>query len=323
MSLLILCLATVGIVAVATSAMVVVLVALLKTRINRLAPSAQARVYMAAALLPLVSSVLVLGAALAPSFGWIRDHYVGEVHSHPHLCAAHELSEWPSIPLIALALLVTGRLLQTLMRTSRALWLSQRALRSMKQASQLDEEGLRVLPTSEPQAFVVGLLRPQIYATRGLVSGASRAHLPAVMAHENAHLDRRDPLRKFLARVGLQLHIPGLSRHIEVAHERALEMAADEEAAKTLGSRTAVASALVALAKARVRVPNLACGAAGSQAASEIERRVVHLINHSEHRDWPTRSAFALFATSAAVLIALAADTVHHEVEFLLGFFGS
>lgn len=323
MSLIILCLATFGIVALMSSGLVGALGALLRGPISRLAPAAQARVFLAAATLPLSAALLVLGAALAPSFGWISDHYSGETHSHPHLCAAHQIADWPSIPLVLLALLVAARLLQTLLQSGRALWLFRQALASMGQASHTSVTGLRIIPTDEPQAFVVGLFRPRIYATRGLLAGDSKHHFPAVLAHEEAHLRRRDPLRKFVANIGLSLHVPALARRIEIAHERALEMAADEQAASVVGSRSAVASALVALAKARLRVPQLACGVAGNHSASDIERRVVQLMKPRARRDWPKSSVFVLAATSALLLIALAADTVHHEVEFLLGVFGS
>lgn len=329
MSLVILCLATIGIVSVATSVLIAVLSVLLRKlsklapTASRLAPAAQARILLAGATFPLVASLVLLVTALSPSFGWIRDHYAGELHSHPHLCSAHPISGWPSISLVIVAILVATRLLQTLISSVRALSLSREAIRSMKQASHLGQDGLRILPTDEPQAFVIGLLRPTIYATRGLVSGHAKHHVPAVLAHENAHLRRYDPLRRFVATLGLRFHIPAVARRIDLAHERALEMAADEQAAREVGSKIAVASALVALAKARLQVPTSAFAVVGTRSASDIERRVVQLMDDGTQRDWPSRAALSIAAISVVLIIAIGADTVHHKVELLLGAFGN
>ena len=324
MNLFLMCVATVGLVAVTASSIVGLLCIALRKQLGQLAPAAQARLLLAGSIFPLTAALLVLGAALAPSFGWIADHYSGELHSHPHLCSAHPIVGWPSIPLVALALLVAARVVQTVLTSGHAAMLSWTTAGSMKQASHADiQRGLRIIPSDEPQAFVLGLLRPTIFATRGLVSGAARKHLPAVLAHEQAHLQRYDPLRRFCANLGNSLHIPSVARILDSAHERALEMAADEQAAERVGSRADVATALVALAKARTQVPRAAFSVLGSATHSDLETRVVKLMEGGTYRDWPKRSTLFLAATAIAVAVAIGADTVHHKVEFLLGAFGS
>jgi len=307
----------------ASSGVVGVLALALRKPLGQIAPAAQARVLLAASLLPVIAVLLVLGAALAPSFGWIADHYGGELHSHPHLCAAHPIVGWPSIPLVALAILVAARLVYTAFTGLRAATLSWTTSRSLNEASHVDQGGLRILPSDEPQAFVLGLLRPTIYATRGLVSGAAQNHLPAVLAHEQAHLRRYDPLRRFCANLGHSLHVPRVARWLDAAHERALEMAADEQAAERVGSRADVATALVAIAKARMQVPRAAFAVLGTMSPSELESRVAKLMDEGTYRDSPKRSTLFLAAAAIVMTVAMGADTVHHKVEYLLGAFGS
>src|SRR5262249_50433237 len=70
--------------------------------------------------------------------------------------------------------------------------------------------GCRVLPVEEPQAFVLGMLKPRVYLSQGLLETLSPDDLRLVLAHEKAHARRRDPLRRFVAAVGLLFHLPGI-----------------------------------------------------------------------------------------------------------------
>ena len=96
-------------------------------------------------------------------------------------------------------------------------------------------------------------------------------------------------------------------------------MSADETAAETVGSREDVALALVALAKTRFAVPQT--GFAVS--SSNVEERVLQLMDERERKDWPTTSTLAFCAALAFLVIAVGADDIHHRVESLLGNFGS
>lgn len=289
--------------------------------VSRLAAAAQARLYLCASLLPLTAALAVLTAALAPSFGWIRDHHglVEQIHSHPHLCQDHHHSGLPSASLSILALLLTLRFLFVLSRRVYALLLTQRTRRSLNQASTAgSEKGIRVLPIQEAQAFVLGLFRPTLYITKGLVSGEESRHLPAVLAHERAHLRRFDPLRRFVAGIGLSFHLPGVAPFLQRNHARAQEMAADDAAAQDIGSRECIASALVALAKAQFRVPPMAVG----MSDSDVEERVIVLMDDGHRRDWPKPAMLFTVGVAALLVVAVGAQSVHHQVESLLGVLG-
>jgi Zn-dependent protease with chaperone function len=321
MTLVLLCLAALAIVAYSVSGALALGLTAVGNKLVRLAPGAQARLYLFAALLPLLASLAVLLAALAPSFGWIADHcaIVEDPHTHPHICADHPLVGRPASLLIGLAAVVTARFVWFTGQWIHALALGASAQRSLRRASHpSDTPDVRVLPIEEAQAFVLGLLRPTLYVTHGLTVGNERAHLAAVIAHERAHVSRSDPLRRFAAGIGLSFHLPGVARWVGRCLARSHEMAADDIAATTLGSRTQVAQALVALARGKGRIPQHAF--AFSQ--SDIETRVVRLLEPRNRRDSPAASTLAIAAVVAVTIMARGADVVHHGVEILLGALG-
>lgn len=319
MTLVVLCIAAVALIAAAVSAGVVGLLAALRPRIEDLAPVARARVYLAAAFAPVASAALLIVAALAPSFGWISDHCDGgDPHAHAHICGHHVVA-WPSLLLILIAALAVVRGAWRLTRHGHALLRAARVRRTLDAASRLDAElGAQILPFEEPRAFVLGLWRPRLYVTEGLVIGGGSEHLGAVLAHERAHIARRDPFRRFVAGLGLAFHLPFVARRLDDALARAQEMAADEDAATTLASRVRVARALVALARATP-----APEGATAFATSDVTTRVALLMDDTPRADRPTVLHFVIGSAIAIASVAMSADFVHHGVEILLGLFGS
>lgn len=178
---------------------------------------------------------------------------------------------------------------------------------------------VHLLPTKEARAFVLGLWRPHVYLTTGLVSGSSREHLEVVLAHEQAHLRRQDGLRRVVARLGLAFHLPVVDGLIDRHLQRAQEMAADEEAAAAVGSKSSVARALVALS----RPGGDEYAAAFAFAAADVEARVMALLDRRRRRNWPSINVLAGSAVIVVASLAASADAVHHGVELLLGALGN
>ncbi len=315
MTLLVLCVAALALISSGVSAALAAALAAFRARIDALAPSAQARLLFAASVAPLAIAILILTAALAPSFGWISDHcYGSDPHAHAHICG-HHVAAWPSLFLIGIASLVTARAAWFVASHVYALVRAAFVRRALDAASrEAPETGARVLPFAEPQAFVLGLFRPRLYVTEGL---ARSEHLGAVLAHERAHVARHDPLRRFVAGLGLAFHLPGVARTLGAALARTQEMAADDHAARSLASRVRVARALVALARARAPATALAFS------GSDVPTRVAALMDDRPRSDRPTPVAFAVVALAAIVGAASSAELIHHGVEMLLGVFGS
>jgi Zn-dependent protease with chaperone function len=286
--------------------------------------AARARALLGVCLAPLLTGALVMTAALAPSFGWIADHClgVGDVHAqaHPHICE-HHVDVLPALSLLVFAGLLMARIAQRALGVS---WtLARSALIGVRlkdtTATFASAQGeLRVLPLREPQAFVLGYLRPTLFVTEGLLSPEHREHLAAVLAHEQAHMRRADPLRALIASAGLAFHLPWIASVLHDRLVRAQEMAADADAASALGDRARIASALVHVARAQLDLPHAALAFGGSH----VEQRVRGLLDERPLRDWPSGRALWLAFATACTFVALHADAVHHAVEQALGLLG-
>jgi Zn-dependent protease with chaperone function len=93
-----------------------------------------------------------------------------------------------------------------------------------------------VLATARPAAFTAGWMRPRTFISDGAVSRLSGAELKAVLAHEDHHRRRRDPLRLAVRRVLAEtlFFLPGL-RQLRATHDQLAEIAADRHANRTAG----------------------------------------------------------------------------------------
>ena len=107
---------------------------------------------------------------------------------------------------------------------------------------------MRVVSGLPTPAFTVGWLRPRVYVDAALAGLLTADELAAVLAHEEAHVARRDPLRlsalRFLACT--LFFLPALRRLAADAADEA-EIAADDRAAGLAGAGAplALASAIV------------------------------------------------------------------------------
>ena len=92
---------------------------------------------------------------------------------------------------------------------------------------------VRIIPGLPNPAFTAGLLRPLVYVSAELAEWLSDAELRAVLAHEGAHVARRDPLRLSVLRffACTLFWIPALRRLAADMADEA-EVQADDAAAR-------------------------------------------------------------------------------------------
>jgi len=317
--LVVLCLAAAGLVAIAGSALTELVVRLPGRFLSSRSPAARARILRGLVLFPAILTLSIMIAALAPSFGWIADHCqrVHEVHAHPHICSHHEavLLAWPVAMLAGLFALRLAVVVVRVISACAALVRARRALQSTARQSRSDE--VVVLPLDRPQAFVLGILAPRIFITRGLLHPRHRQHLEAVLAHERAHLSRGDSRWRLLAQLAYSFHLPFVARHLDVLLEGAHEMAADADAARVVGSRSQVAEALVHMARGESHQVVLA----PAFARIDVEERVVQLLDSKPGSHEPTTSTLLAFAVLGLAGIAFAAEGVHHGLDVVMGLF--
>lgn len=160
---------------------------------------------------------------------------------------------------------------------------------------------VRVMDELPNVAFTAGWLRPRIYISRELARRLAPAELRAVLAHEGAHVARRDPLRLSLLRFAAcaLFWLPALRRLVhDLADE--VELAADDRAA---GEEPLVlASAILSVAR-WTRRSVLPAGSAALVTPDLVERRVRRLAGEP----LPSRSrATPRSLAAAALVLALA-----------------
>ena len=129
-------------------------------------------------------------------------------------------------------------------------------------------------------AFTVGLVRPRVVVTTGLLVALDDEQLGAVLRHEAAHAERMDPLRRLVAHVaqGWTFFLP-YAGHLRQRIVLGMELAADRSAVHHHGRRS-VAAALIRLAAVAPVV-------VGFGAGPMLEARVRQLETGAEPPDPP------------------------------------
>lgn len=124
-------------------------------------------------------------------------------------------------------------------------WRAHRLLRGSRRLH-TTVGAVRVIADDRPRAFCHGLLRPRIYVSSATLTALRPAELAALLAHEQHHARRHDPLRLALARVlgGGLFFLPVLPRLLD-RYADAAEIAADEAAIGGGQDVAALAAALL------------------------------------------------------------------------------
>lgn len=311
-----------ALVAVVVGAVVSVIVATLfglaRTSVGRLAPSWRADVLFVAAVLPATVAIAVTIAAAGPSvlaaLGLHHDHCGTHLH-HAHLCVLHAFDVPMSRTLLgaaALGLLAFQAIRLTLGAAARHRTL--RALEALGTNTTVGRFSVVCLPGEPRLCHAVGLRRRRVLLSKSLASAIGDDELEAALAHEAAHHDRWDGLATFFVRLSAAFHPPWLMQTLVDEHRVATEEAADSRAAGRVGSAQLVAAAIVSIARVQVGAPVLDNGITGT----DIERRVVRLLDGAEDRPSLGLPGVAFACLITAGLILAGADHVHHAVETLL-----
>lgn len=179
---------------------------------------------------------------------------------------------------------ILGVAVRALRRTSRATRVLRRELSArrglasgtlLEVAAEVGLAGVEVITDPEPFALTYGVRRPRVAVSTGLVEALSREELAAVLAHEQAHVECRDPLRVLLAAgasvPGFWLPVlPALRTRFVIGRE----LAADRRAMARYGKR--------ALAGALLKAVEVPAGATGMAEALAFDARLVQLETGSE-----------------------------------------
>lgn len=213
------------------------------------------------------------------------------------------LPVFPFVVLIAVGLGLGGRSLARQIVASRGLARRVRALAvtvpaELKGAAmQAGLDGRVVLvDASDSFSFVYGVLTPRVAMSRGLLEGASRGELRAVLEHERYHVCNLDPLKIVLVRAlsAALFFLPALGS-LRARYVAGRELAADRRAVAVCGRRSlagallkvvrgpewselGVAAAIGGPEQLAVRVAQLEIGAEPKPEAFSAMRVVLSLV---------------------------------------------
>ncbi len=240
------------------------------------------RVLLALAGLLLLSISPVVGHHLIGAVSWLpaSQQHLGVfclVALHHLLAPVHEAFHLLLYAGIAYAVVDRARAARRLARVMGALTVDQpRPESTIAVAARrvgLDPARVRIVPGLPNPAFTTGWWRPRVFVARDLSERLTTLELEAVLAHEAAHVRRRDPLRLFLMRTlaTVLFWLPALARLVsDLADE--WEISADDAAART--HALPLASAILRLAGADVGPPE---PAVGFQRTDLLARRIRRL----------------------------------------------
>ncbi|MFJ8543327.1 M56 family metallopeptidase [Streptomyces sp. NPDC093586] len=198
-------------------------------------------------------------------------------------------------------------LLAVLLACGRALWrhglVRRRAHRAL---AGLPDTQVAVLSDEMPYAYALpGRRRGRVVVTTGMLSRLERAERRALFAHERAHLTARH--HRFLLAVQLAARANPFLLPLRTAVSYTAERWADEEAARTVGSRRVVACAIGKAALVPRGTPTATL--AGFAAPGPVPRRVAALLGPAPTpHTWPSVfTSVGLAAWGAAVGAAVSA----------------
>lgn len=260
---------------------------------------------------PIWVTSLIVFAAIAPTVisGIVRgvDHCLSHSNTHHHLCLWHPAthSHNSMAMLIPFLVIIPATLLLGL--TGWRIFQERRLIQSLVNTSRASDfsTNVRLLDHEDPIALTVGWVRPTILLSTGLINSLSAESLQAVLAHEHAHVRRRDTwlaaLDRFAASMLPQRVAKPLLHQIHISRE----LACDTEAAQN-AEPLHIARALTEVA--RLRTSQTSC------AHGTVEPRVVHLLSGTHHADRGILP-LGLFVTA---LVAAGAWPVHNIIEHIL-----
>jgi hypothetical protein len=282
------------------------------------APASRHRALRLLGMAPLIGTAVALLSVLTPSLlalAWPAfDHCFAHDDGHAHLCLIHGAGAHGGLAvwlILAAAVTWVGA---GLAHEARRLIDGRALVRRLLSTARYDPtRGAWIVATDQLLCVSVGLLRPRVVLSQGLLDRASEPELAVMGAHEDAHRTRRDALWRLVVRVSGVL-LPVRARETLLsALQLASERACDEQAAAAVGDRLCVAETLLAMEK-RLAAPHSALITAFG--SSSVPERVEALLEAP-----PSGGAgrgLTFLALGTALLLLAAHDGLHHATESAL-----
>lgn len=275
----------------------------LRPALLRLPANQRAALLLALAVLPFVAAVLVAVLGFAPEIGGLAVN--GHCHAGsgcgPHVPVLHA-STLTAIAAGTSIFLVSAMLCWYFAERLRRSLAFAGTLHALAQRPRADTE-FATVETPVPFAYCIGLLRPRVIVSRGLLTRLSASERGAVVAHERAHAQRFDNLRQWLAVASLWFLPRALRAPLVGDLAAAAEQACDAMAADATGEAS-LAAALKAL------------GVRDAEVAERVRAA------GSAVQPLPGTGALAVVVLLYTSCVLPLLDGTHFAVEWLIGRIG-
>jgi len=271
-------------------------------------------------LLPATASAAFVAGVFLPSFWWFEPR---------------DFTEQFALTLMVLAAAAAAMLAGAVVRGAMAWQHAARRARAWTAAARaLRFDGIDVpifrIDSSRPVMALIGILRPRLIVTRGLIEALTGEELAASLAHEIGHHRAWDNLKRLtiLGAPDVLRWLPG-TRRLEQRWAAAAEHRADASAtgARDRSARLALASALVKVARLMPAPAPFTEPISTLVGGGAIAARVHRLIDDGPQPSTERRRQSRPWARGAAAMAALAAlvfgyapllATVHRATEILV-----
>lgn len=284
-------------------------------------PERRHRALLLLSVAPTVSAAFGVLAVLMPSFlGFIWpefDHCVGHDDHHVHLCLMHLPRHLGNAPSWLVLMFGVGWISFRATRAVAELYRAWKCAERLRIHGRGDADlGANILPTTAPLCLLVGILKPTLFLSQGLVGEIGREQMAIVLHHERAHAARRDILVRLVASAGTLFMWPSVRARVLGALELAAEQSCDEVAASKVGDRLQVAEVILKVERLLQTAASGVSPLAITFGGVTVPERVAALLRA------PRRSGNVLllglgFASMLCGVLA-ASEPLHHVTESLL-----
>jgi len=305
------------------SALVLVLAAVLRPLLRRVGPSLRGDLAFLAGALPAIVALAGTAAAaalpIASALGIAPDHCLEHEH-HLHVCIVHRALH-PELALLG-ALALGSWSIRGGALSRRLLQLRSHA-RTLEQLGTTTHAGFPVVrvPGAPQLCHALGSFRRRILLSESLAQALEPGALRCALAHESAHLDRRDPLANLVLSLCGLLGLPFWSSALLRVYRTAAEQACDDAAARVVGDGALVAQALVSvssLQRAAARHSPAFDGLGFGQHPLETRVRRLLAAVRFDVREARALPAAGWLALGTFALALQHAAVVHHAIETAL-----
>ena len=248
------------------------------------------------------------------------------------LLEPHQTRESPEFYLLVLAILSVIVLATVGVRLLRVLWTTTLMLRKWEQTGERIDLAtpVPVFRVEAPASLfaVIGIFKPRVFIGREAFACLSSDELDAAIAHEAAHVQSLDNLKRLVLSI---TRLPRYLSHldsIDAAWSEAVEFAADEKALQGSASVLELGSAIVKIGRLHGKAMPLmaACQLVMSDAPSamaiRLERLRFMLENPVSSAEKPqasfTRILFASLMLGYLLALPSALELAHKAMEWLV-----